>query len=93
MSLSDNNTTNCNNDKRMELSGKVQNRTHHTRFFEKLYGNLDKSENEKIAEKLTVESVKSDIAISPSESSASSSEMYGNELNASRCVQISIAIN
>lgn len=56
---------------------KVNNRTHHTRFFEKLYGNLDKT-NEKKSENFD-ENLENDFdqrrhVISPSESSVSSNE-------------------
>lgn len=77
---------------------KVNNRTHHTRFFEKLYGNLEKS-----SDKTDVTSENScnfslnlqsevvnlqPILNSPSESSASSSEIYQNDLSLSRCENI-----
>lgn len=73
---------------------KVNNRTHHTRFFEKLYGNLEKSNDKtdvtsenscKFSLNLQSEVVLQPNLNSPSESSGSSTEIYQNELNLSRC--------
>lgn len=79
----------------MESSDKINNRTHHTRFFEKLYGNLEKSSDKSVenevnkcsyAISLEKEVVnRQEVLISPSESSGSSSEIYQNDLNVSRC--------
>lgn len=72
----------------MEISDKVNQRTHHTRFFEKLYGNLEKSsesKDEKLDQNfqlnIPVESCRPEVINSPSESSASSSEMFHNDLH------------
>lgn len=76
------------NSNKME-SGKANHRTHHTRFFEKLYGNLEKSSDKK--EEVVTRSynypseVRQEILNSPSESSASSSEIFASEIIASRC--------
>lgn len=64
---------------KMELSGKVQNRTHHTRFFEKIYGNLEKSDDGIT----TTEQPQREIINSPSESSASSSEIFSSDFSVS----------
>lgn len=74
---------------KMEISDKGNNRTHHTRFFEKLYGNLEKSSDEKQGEKLLSSQVEIGMQEkslnSPSESSGSSSaEMYPSEISVSR---------
>lgn len=59
---------------------KSSNRTHHTRFFEKLYGNLDKSDDKKdeICEENNLDFHQERRVVSPSESSVSSSEVYSN---------------
>ena len=79
----------------METSDKINNRTHHTRFFEKLYGNLEKSSDKSVenevnkcsyAMSLEKEVVnRQEVLNSPSESSGSSSEIYQNDLGVSRC--------
>lgn len=78
----------------MEISDKTNNRTHHTRFFEKLYGNLERSSESKQEVQLTNHSHSLNLPIevgtretlnSPSESSGSSSEIYSNEISVSRC--------
>jgi hypothetical protein len=79
----------------MESSDKVCHRTHHTRFFEKLYGNLEKSsdkkdeiEENKCNYSMSIEREvvsRREVLNSPSESSGSSSEIYQNDLNVSRC--------
>lgn len=77
----------------MDISDKVNHRTHHTRFFEKLYGNLEKSSDKKEENDVKVQSyqtnlpieIRQDVLNSPSESSGSSSEIFGTELNGSRC--------
>lgn len=77
---------------KMEISDKGNNRTHHTRFFEKLYGNLEKSNVEKHEVKILenphsqVEIGRQGLLNSPSESSGSSSEIFSSEVSASRCV-------
>lgn len=83
----------CNlNSNIMESSDKVNHRTHHTRFFEKLYGNLEKSSDKKdeseVNFSINIEKEivnRQEILNSPSESSGSSSEVYQNDLNVSRC--------
>lgn len=84
------------NSNKMDISDKVNHRTHHTRFFEKLYGNLEKSSDEnKEAVNLShqnqslslgTEFGRQETLNSPSESSGSSSEIYTTDLNGSRCV-------
>ena len=79
----------------MESSDKINNRTHHTRFFEKLYGNLEKSSEKSVENEVNNRSYaislekeivnRQEILNSPSESSGSSSEIYQNDLSASRC--------
>lgn len=76
---------------KMEISDKASNRTHHTRFFEKLYGNLEKSNDEKQEVKV-INALHSHGEIgppkplnSPSESSGSSSEIFSSEISVSRC--------
>jgi hypothetical protein len=83
------------NSNKMEISDKVNHRTHHTRFFEKLYGNLEKSSDEKKDEVTIINhhdalSVQTEIGrrealTSPSNSSGSSTENYPNEVEGSRC--------
>ena len=84
------------NSSEMEISDKTTNRTHHTRFFEKLYGNLEKSSDVKEDESLKVinsnfqlnmpsEVITHGVLNSPSGSSGSSSENFHNDLSASRC--------
>jgi hypothetical protein len=80
---------------KMDSSDKVNHRTHHTRFFEKLYGNLEKSDSKKeeLEESKCIYSLdvqsealnRQEILNSPSESSGSSSEIYQNEMSVSRC--------
>lgn len=90
MSFEDNKVDKCcdslKNEDTMKVdeSNKNQNRTHHTRFFEKLYGNLDKSSDTKTTtEKIAVNAIKSrELAHSPCESSESSS----NEINLTRWI-------
>lgn len=76
----------------MEISDKPSQRTHHTRFFEKLYGNLEKSceakeekSNEEINLKIPVESCRPEVINSPSESSGSSTEIFSNDVHNARC--------
>jgi hypothetical protein len=65
-------------DNQSEASEKSHNRTHHTRFFEKLYGNLEQSSNSEENVKNSKldfpinECSSRDIVHSPSESSGSS---------------------
>lgn len=79
------------NSNKMEINDKINNRTHHTRFFEKLYGNLESSsENVKEIQLVNhshslLEVGRSETLNSPSESSGSSSEIYSNEISAPRC--------
>jgi hypothetical protein len=64
------------NASKTEENEKNQNRTHHTSFFEKLYGNLEKSsdQEEKLNSEILLKSISRDVKIrSPSESSGSSS--------------------
>lgn len=85
---------NCGNNLNSNNSDKVNHRTHHTRFFEKLYGNLEKSTDEKSAignvkicnyqVKLPVEKIRPEIINSPSESSGSSTEFFSNDMNIAR---------
>lgn len=81
---------NLNKDK-MDISDKTSHRTHHTRFFEKLYGNLEKSCDKKSEESSEIQSYpqsdegRREILNSPSESSGSSSEIYVNDFNVQRC--------
>lgn len=74
----------------MEISDKTNNRTHHTRFFEKLYGNLEKScekkDESKILKNLHPQD-RQERLNSPSESSGSSSEIFSSEINVPRCEQ------
>lgn len=74
---------------KMESSDKGNNRTHHTRFFEKLYGNLEKSDVEKEENKILsqpeTEIGRQETLNSPSESSGSSTEVFSHEISASRC--------
>lgn len=86
---------NINSNAMESTENKVSHRTHHTRFFEKLYGNLEKSSDktEQAEEKKCniAISIEQEVArrqetlISPSESSGSSSEVYQNDLSVSRC--------
>lgn len=76
----------------MDISDKASHRTHHTRFFEKLYGNLESSSDKtKSDECLRIQSYpqndegKRETLNSPSESSGSSSEIYVNDLTVQRC--------
>lgn len=72
--MSENKSDNCD---------KTSNRTHHTRFFEKLYGNLDKSDDKKdeiICEENNLDFHERQVA-SPSESSVSSTEVYSSYEN------------
>lgn len=76
----------------MEISDKTNQRTHHTRFFEKLYGNLERSseaKDEKVNQdfhlNIPVESCRPEVINSPSESSGSSTELFRNDVHASRC--------
>lgn len=78
--------------RKMEISDKTNQRTHHTRFFEKLYGNLEKSsesKDEKLDQNfqfnIPVESCRPEVINSPSESSGSSSEIFHNDVHSSRC--------
>lgn len=76
---------------KMDVSDKVNHRTHHTRFFEKLYGNLDTpsdKKNESVGSYShgVGEVNRQDILNSPSgSSSGSSSEIFVSEMNAARC--------
>lgn len=78
------------------MSDKINNRTHHTRFFEKLYGNLEKSSSDDKKDDIEIynnypvnpcEVDRRKILNSPSESSASSSEIFSiNDSSLARCV-------
>lgn len=80
----------------MDMSDKINQRTHHTRFFEKLYGNLEKSSSDDKKEDIEIynnypvnpcEVDRRKILNSPSESSASSSEIFAiNDSSLARCV-------
>lgn len=79
----------------MEISDKTNQRTHHTRFFEKLYGNLEKSseaKDEKLDQNfqinIPVESCRPEVINSPSESSGSSTEIFHNDVHTSRCEEL-----
>lgn len=87
MSLSDiNNSVDSCGENKTDTNDKNNHRTHHTRFFEKLYGNLEKSSNEiKPQENINYPlkiNVNHDIINSPSESSGSSS----SDINVTRCI-------
>lgn len=83
------------NSNKMEIIDKVNHRTHHTRFFEKLYGNLESSSEKKEEAELTLSNDSSmilssevrrpELLHSPSDSSGSSSEVYANDVSATRC--------
>jgi hypothetical protein len=79
---------------KVDSSDKANHRTHHTRFFEKLYGNLEKSSDAKDEEKdksygfslnLPNDVARQQNLNSPSESSGSSTEMFASEMSSSRC--------
>lgn len=74
-----------NENSKSENCDKTNNRTHHTRFFEKLYGNLEKSNEKKdeicevnLSNNLDIEQRR---VTSPSESSVSSNEIFNLESN------------
>jgi hypothetical protein len=78
------------NSNRMDISDKASHRTHHTRFFEKLYGNLEKSSEKRVECSLIDESLTTDLGrretlTSPSNSSGSSLENFSSETSGSRC--------
>lgn len=79
------------NSNKMDVSDKASHRTHHTRFFEKLYGNLESSSDKKSEELSRIpiyprsDEVRREILNSPSESSGSSSEIYVNDSSVQRC--------
>lgn len=86
---------NCDNlnSNKMDISDKVNHRTHHTRFFEKLYGNLEKSSEVKkdevsLVNQHDVINNQRESLTSPSESSGSSSEIFANEMSSSRCLKV-----
>lgn len=68
-----------------ENCDKINNRTHHTRFFEKLYGNLEKRDEKK--DEICEENLSNNLdfdqrrVTSPSESSVSSNEIFNLESN------------
>lgn len=78
-----------------EINDKVNHRTHHTRFFEKLYGNLESSTEKTDVVELSHSNDNStnstkgvrrpDVLNSPSDSSGSSSEIYSNDVSTTRC--------
>lgn len=79
----------------MDVSDKTNHRTHHTRFFEKLYGNLEKSSSDDKKEEVECcnsyqvpsEVQRREILNSPSESSGSSTEMFSiNDSNVARWI-------
>ena len=75
MSIKDKSCIQLNANKTQE-NEKNHNRTHHTSFFEKLYGNLEKTSDQekKLGSENILKSVSRDVIIhSPSESSGSSS--------------------
>jgi hypothetical protein len=67
-------------DKMSDDNNKIHSRTHHTRFFEKLYGNLDKESSEDV--KTQSVEYPSDNQVE-SESNASSS----SDINVTRCLR------
>lgn len=90
MSFEDKNSEECSesfvnkNNEKSEENSKSNNRTHHTRFFEKLYGNLEKSSENKtqsILEK-SFKSKSRESVHSPCESSVGSI----NDLSISRWI-------
>lgn len=88
------------NSNEMEIIAKVNHRTHHTRFFEKLYGNLESSSEKKEESVILVRSDESSLNLesevrrpeilnSPSSSTGSSSEIYTNDVSGSnRCEEL-----
>jgi hypothetical protein len=64
-----------------ESCDKSNHRTHHTRFFEKLYGNLEKSDEKKLEDDNLSCEFDQRRVVSPSESSVSSNETYPLDKN------------